>query len=178
MTGTTYTVAPIPPDAENTTYVAAGSLRIGVEYRLLDNAGLAANYEGADMEEIQVAVGENDIEDNGVSIHVLGAEDEHEYLRFDMFAREPHYHYIHPSGEQQTIMEFDRVALGEMLPWVLAQLSEGGRLVEMLKRAGGEALVPRLDRSAIAASLAEVKKLAREAEAVLAAQSNGSGGGR
>ncbi len=32
MTGVTYTVAPIPPDAEHTTWVDAGAISIGVEY--------------------------------------------------------------------------------------------------------------------------------------------------
>ena len=33
--------------------------------------------------------------DEGVTIHVFDADDGHEYLRFDVFDDEPHYHYIH-----------------------------------------------------------------------------------
>lgn len=168
MTGTVYTVPPIPPDPEHTTYVDCGALRIGVEYRLLDDQELAAHYEGEAMDEIQDHLEEGQVvQDNGVSIHVLGAEDGHEYLRFDCFDQEPHYHYIEPSGEKQTIIEFDRIAHGEMLPWAFAQLRE--RLVPMLEHAGGGALVGGLDRSRFEAALPEVETLARNAAAALAA---------
>jgi hypothetical protein len=171
MPGTVYSVQPIPPDPAHTVYVEAGSLRIGVEHRLLDNANLAANYEGGDMDEIQAAVAGQDIEDNGVSLHIVGSEDGHEYLRFDMFEHEPHYHYIEKSGERQTIMEFDRIAHGEMLPWALGQLRN--RLPEMLRHAGGGDLVGKLDSGKIESSLIEVERLALEAEAVLAGARRG-----
>ena len=174
MTGTVYTVPPIPPDEEHTTWVDAGSVSIGVEYRLLDDAELAANYRGEQMDEIQAATGGQQTQDNGVSLHVAGAEDGHEYLRFDLFEQEPHYHYIEPSGEKQTIVDYDRVALGPMLPWALGQIRN--QLVPMLRFAGGEALIPKLDAKRIAASLAEVEKLAHEAEGALAAQKPGAGG--
>ena len=90
MTGTVYTVPPIPPDAEHTTYVDAGAISIGVEYRLLDNADLAANYQGEQRKEIEDALDGLVVEDNGVSIQVVGKEDGHEYLRFDLFEGEPH----------------------------------------------------------------------------------------
>lgn len=166
MTGTVYTVPPIPPDAEHTTYVDAGAISIGVEYRLLDESELAANYEGEQMDEIQQALDGAAVEDNGVSLHVVGTEDGHEYLRFDLFEQGPHYHYIEPSGERQTIVDFDRVALGPMLPWALEQIR--GRLVPMLERAGGHALVAKLEADRIEACLATVEKLARDAEAALA----------
>ena len=165
MTGTVYTVPPIPPDAEHTTWVDAGALRIGVEWRNLDETELDANYEGKAMEEIQAAITGN-VQDNGVSLHVAGAEDAHEYLRFDMFEHEPHYHYIERSGEKQTIIEFDRVALGEMLPWALHQLRT--RLPEMLAYAGGADLLAKLDREQLEASLTQVERLAREAQQELA----------
>ncbi|MGH0033892.1 MAG: DUF7700 domain-containing protein [Myxococcota bacterium] len=166
MTGTVYTVPPIPLDPAHTTYVEAGAIRIGVEYRLLDEAELEANYEGEAMDEIQEALDGAAVQDNGVSLHVIGVEDGHEYLRFDLFEQEPHYHYIDRSGESQTIIDFDRVAHGPMLPWALGQLRE--RLVPMLEHAGGGALVPRIDADRVAESLVEVEKLAREAEAALA----------
>ena len=168
MPGTVYTVPPIPPDPEHTSYVDAGTLRFGVEWRLLDNAGLAANYEGEAMDEIQANMKAPTIEDNGVSIHVVATRDGHEYLRFDCFREGPHYHYIEPSGEKQTIVDFDPVAHGDMLPWALKQLSE--RLAPMLEHSGGGALIPDLDPEAIELALDRVAKLAREAEAALAAQ--------
>jgi hypothetical protein len=168
MTGTVYHVAPIPPDKEHTTYVEAGVLRIGVEYRLLNDAELAANYTGDDMAEIQAATGGAAVEDNGVSIHIFGSEDGHEYLRFDMFEHGPHYHYIEPDGEKQTIVDYDRVAMGDMLTWTLNQLAT--RLPEMLSYAGGTGLTATLDTDKIIESLTEVGALAKEAEAALRAQ--------
>ena len=167
MPGTVYTVPPIPPDPEHTTYVDGGALRFGVEYRLLDDAGLAANYEGEAMEEIQANIKTDSVEDNGVSVHVVGALDGHEYLRFDCFEREPHYHYIEPSGKRQTILDYDRAALGEMLPWAMQQLRT--RLAPMLEYAGGGALIAGIDTARVETALLEVEKLAREAEAALVA---------
>jgi hypothetical protein len=166
MTGTVYTVPPIPPDAEHTTYVDAGAISIGIEYRLLDDAELAANYEGEQMDEIQDALGGDAVEDTGVSLHVVGRDDQHEYLRFDLFEREPHYHYIDRSGESQRIIDYDRVALGPMLPWALEQIRS--RLPQMLEHAGGQALISKLEDGRIEASIVKVEKLAREAEAELA----------
>ncbi len=168
MTGTVYSVPPIPPDAEHTTYVDAGAISIGVECRLLDGAELASHYEGEQMDEIQDALAGATVADNGVSLHVVGSQDGHEYLRFDLFAKEPHYHYIERSGERQTIVDFDRVAMGPMLPWALDQIRY--RLGPMLEHAGGDALVSKLDASRIESSLVEVEKLALEAEAALAAE--------
>jgi hypothetical protein len=166
--GTVYTVAPIPPDPEHTSYIEAGAVSFGVEYRLLDDAELAANYQGADMEEIQEALAGNQVEDNGVSIHVIGAQDRHEYLRFDCFEHGPHYHYIEPSGEKQTIVDFDVAALGEMIPWALVQLKS--RLAPMLEYAGGDALIAALDTKLIEPALVRVEQLAREAQAELDGQ--------
>jgi len=164
MAGTVYTVAPIPHDEEHTRYVDAGAVRFGVEFRLLDDDELAASYQGRDMEEIQAAIKGN-IEDNGVSVHVFGAQDGHEYLRFDMFERQPHYHYIDHSGAKNTIVEFDEVALGDMLVWMLGQLRT--RLSAMLSHAGGEALAANLDAKRIDAGVREVERLACEARAAL-----------
>lgn len=169
MTGTVYTVPPIPPDAEHTTWVEAGAIRIGVEYRLLDDSELAANYQGEQMDEIQDALAGQQADDNGVSLHVAGADDDHEYLRFDLFEREPHYHYIDASGESQRIIDYDRVALGPMLPWALAQIRT--QLGPMLEHAGGAALAAKVDAAEVEAALESVEKLAREAEAALAAGS-------
>jgi hypothetical protein len=167
MTGTVYTVSPIPPDPEHTTYVDAGAITIGVEYRVLDDVALAANYTGEAMDEIQGALEGDPVQDNGVSIHVVDPADGHEYLRFDLFEQEPHYHYIDKSGEKQTIVDYDRIALGPMLPWAIEQVRS--HLVPMLEHAGGGELVSRLDARRIAGSLVEVEQLARKAEAALQA---------
>ncbi len=168
MAGIEYNVAPIPPDAEHTTYVEAGIVSFGIEYRLLDEAELAANYEGEAMQEIQDAVDANTVEDNGVSIHVIAPHTGHEYLRFDCFANGPHYHYIEPSGEKQIIVEYDPIAMGDMLAWTMRQLRT--RLAPMLVHAGGGDLVPDLDMALINERLVDVEQIASEAEAALAAR--------
>jgi hypothetical protein len=166
MTGTVYTLPAIPPDPEHTTWVPAGGLSIGVEYRHLDDAEIAANYSAGEVAEIRAMLKDRVVQDNGVSIHVAGAHDGHEYLRFDLFEEDPHYHYIDPSGVRQTIVHYDRVAMGEMLPWALHQLRH--RLAPMLEHAGGAELLAKLDREGIDAGLVRVEELAREAQRELA----------
>lgn len=173
MIGTVYTVPPIPPDEEHTTWISAGGLVLGVEYRLLDEAELAANYEGAQMDEIQAALDGAAVQDNGVSLHVKAEADGHEYLRFDMFEQGPHYHYIEPSGEKQTIVEYDRVAMGEMLPWAMNQLRT--RLADMIGFAGGGDLLAGIDRDALNEGLKQADALARDAQAKLAAAGGSNG---
>ncbi len=82
------------------------------------------------MEEIREALQGATVEDNGVSIHVVGKTDGHEYLRFDCFETGPHYHYIEPSGDKQTIVEYDQFAMGDMIEWTMTQLRT--RLAPML----------------------------------------------
>ncbi len=175
MAGTVYNIPPIPPDPNNTTHVDAGVLRFGVEYRLLDEAELAANYEGTAMEQIQAAIDGKTIEDSGVSIHVVARDGGHEYLRFDCFENEPHYHYIDAGGERQTIVEYDRVALGDMIAWTMSQLRT--RLNPMLEHAGGGRVVCELEPARIDEALIEVERLARAADAALTAQRTRGGPG-
>ncbi|TFH22786.1 MAG: hypothetical protein E4H03_07660 [Myxococcales bacterium] len=171
MAETVYTVAPIPPDPEHTTYVDAGSVSFGIEYRLLDDAQLAANYQGADMDEIRGALQDKqvqEVEDNGISIHVIAKVDGHEYLRFDCFENGPHYHYIEPSGEKQTIVDYDEGALGDMVEWTIDQLRT--RLAEMLERAGGATIAASLESARIEIGLTELAGLIDESRTRLAAE--------
>jgi hypothetical protein len=64
--------------AERASRVRAGPITFTVEYRRVVQAG---------------------VEVSGPTIRVVGADDDHEYLRFDMFNRDAHYHYISPSTE-------------------------------------------------------------------------------
>lgn len=171
MTITVYNVMPIPPDEAATHFVDAGALRIGVEYRFLDVAGLEEAYEGDDAAEIAAATPAG-LEDEGISIHVFG-DDGREYLRFDMFDGGPHYHYIaHEKGEN-VIVDYDRVAFGEMLPWTLGVLRE--RLQPMLERAGATELAARVDVESVAARLPEVEKLVEAAHVEIERQREARG---
>ena len=59
-----------------------------------------------------------------------------------------------------------------MLPWALGQIRD--RLPQMLERAGGGALVSKLDSTRIEASLARVEELAAAAQSALETQKTGA----
>ena len=91
-----YDRMPIPPNEKLTEYFDAGNVRIGVEYRILTDDVVAeirktlkvAN--GADEGQLE------NLDDSGVSLHVFAgaAGNQLEYLRFDCFREDPHYHYV------------------------------------------------------------------------------------
>lgn len=137
MVGITYNIPPAPPDPASTDWFDAGPLRIGIEYRKLDPQALEKIYAGNDdhLAELEAASPEGGFTDEGVSIHVVSVADDHEFVRFDMFVDEPHYHYVDKVADTNTIVAFDTIAHGPMVPWTLTQLRT--RLPEMLRHAGG-----------------------------------------
>ena len=135
MLGQVYDVQPMAPEPEHTQYLDAGALRIGVEYRKLDPEALADYYDGDDLKEVEERSPEGGYTDEGVSIHVESVADDHEYVRFDVFVDDPHYHYVNKVEGTNTVIGFDRAAHGEMLPWVVGQIRD--RLGPMLEAAGG-----------------------------------------
>ena len=167
MIGKTYAIPPQPHDEAHTRLVPAGAVTFGVEYRDLDPEMLRATYadDEAQLAELEEKSPEGGFYDEGVSIHVFDTQDMHEYVRFDVFAGEPHYHYNHkvaPGGEVvNNVIDFDVVANGEMLPWVLAALRT--RLPALLENAGGGHLVARLEQATIDAAVDQVTALAEEA---------------
>jgi len=157
-----YNVPPIPPDPECTRYLDAGAIRLGLEYRTLDDAELDRAYaDDAESKATIDAAKPAEVDDRGVSIHVLGAEDGHEYLRFDVFENGPHYHYIHSERVENKIVDFDTVAMGDMLPWALEQIRS--HLPKMLAHAGGAGLADQVDASLLGSPLEELARLADEA---------------
>jgi hypothetical protein len=104
---------------------------------------------------------------SGPTIRVVGTDNAHEYLRFDMFATGPHYHYSPPTpaGEEsrERILQLDTVAEGEQVAWAIKTLR--GRLGPMLEAAGGEELAGRLDDATLGHAVDEVETLARSASA-------------
>jgi hypothetical protein len=168
MIGKVYTIPPQPPVAEHTRVLSAGNLDIGVEYRMVDPASLQATYAAneAHLTELFERFPGGGFTDEGLSIHVFGADDGHEYLRFDIFDDEPHYHYNHPTGPNRdeilnNVIDFDPAASGDMLVWVLARLRT--RLGPMLVEAGGAHLVDGLDAALIDDVLREVEVMAQQA---------------
>jgi hypothetical protein len=99
------------------------------------------------------------VEAGGPTVRVLGSDDEHEYLRFDMFNVNPHYHY-EPPAEKERILMVDTVAEGDAVSWGMARLR--GRLAPMLTEAGGEKLAKSLDDDELARAVDEVEALVRQ----------------
>jgi len=155
--GTRYDTVPIPPVEENTTWVDAGALRFGVEYRLLDDTILAEAFAGRPDEEAIVNAARPEVlADRGWSIHVADASTGDELLRFDMFDSGPHYHYIVP-GSHNLSIDFDEHACGPMPPWVLSCL--GRNLQAMLCYAGAEELADEVRPDSVDLALAEVERI-------------------
>jgi hypothetical protein len=166
--GKVYNIPPQPPDAKRTHEFAAGAVTFGVEYRDVDPDALRATYAGnaahlAELEEKSPAGG---FFDAGVSIHVSGSDDGYEYLRFDCFDDEPHYHYVHRTEDgsvQNQVIDFDTVAGGDMIVWTINCLHD--RLSAMLTSAGGAAVAARLDPSVVGPALDDVERTAMDARA-------------
>lgn len=174
MIGKVYGIPPQPHSERDTRMVPAGAVTFGVEYRDLDPASLRATYAGnaEHLAELERESPDGGFTDEGVSIHVFDAADGWEYLRFDVFDGEPHYHYVHrlPEGGEvvNNIIDFDTVAHGDMLPWVLGTLRT--RLADMLRAAGGAEVAEHLDPTALEPAITEVAHLAQTAQAQLRAE--------
>jgi len=166
--GVVYNMVPQPPSEDDTRWLRAGVLSIGVEYRDVRPDDLLELYKDdpAQLAELLEKSPEGGFSDNGVSIHVRGTDDGHEYLRFDVFEDEPHYHYIHRTepGEEivNNVVTFDTFAFGEMLPVALGWLRE--RLPVMLARAGGSHLVDGVDPVVLGPVIDEVEAVASAAQ--------------
>ncbi len=173
--GKVYAIAPQPPDEASTRWIPAGVVTLGVEYRDVDPEDLEALYghDPAQLAELHATSPDGGFADEGVSLHLRGTDDGHEYLRFDVFDGEPHYHYVHRTGPGEPVVnqviDFDVAAHGEMLPWALACLRH--RLPEMLPIAGGGHLVPDLDPVLLDAALTEAGALAGAAQRAARARS-------
>ena len=155
--GTVYTIMPIPPAPAATEYFPAGAVTIGVEARGLDNALIAEHFSDITPEQ-QAEIDANkpaDLDDGGVSIHVCASGSLEEYVRFDCFRGDPHYHYITAAEGHQEIVKFDSVAHGDMIEWALGRLAD--RLPEMLARAGARDLARAVDPAAVSAALPRVR---------------------
>lgn len=158
---------PVPPLQENLYRIGAGAVEFGVEYRFLNDEIMAAHVatkpEQVAMVQAARESGGNTgvpIDDRGVSVHVFDAESGLEYLRFDAFDEDPHYHYITP-GSHHVGVGFDAAANGDCLEWALRALHD--HLPEMLREAGADELAARVDPEAVGPALEKVAVAAREA---------------
>lgn len=158
---TRYDSMPIPPIEAHTEWFDAGAVRFGVEYRLLTEA-IAASAA------TEAAIGGDradpaSFDDRGISIHVVGRDEqgELEYLRFDCFQEDPHYHYVSWRERRNEMLHLDPIAEGDPLAWALERLRT--RLREMLTRAGAAHIAARVDARALEAVLPRVAAAAQRA---------------
>jgi hypothetical protein len=154
---------PIPHIPENTEIFRAGTVSFGVEFRVLNEDIIVANFGAEKTRELianpTLTGGKAKAADTtGVSIHVFG-EDGREYLRFDCFEEDPHYHYILPDLPYQRVVSYDYVANGDPLTWTMQALRN--RLALMLREAGDAKTAERLDGMQVQRALNDVERAAR-----------------
>jgi hypothetical protein len=157
--GTFVKSLPIPHVPADTVLFPAGPVTIGLEYRVFDPVAEAAKLT---PEEVAAAgpdslFGQTTV-DRGVCLHVFGTDSKAEYLRFDCFLDEPHYHYIVPD-DGNMLIHFDETANGPMLEWALEAIER--RLGAMLTLVGAGALAASVDEALVLQALAELRPLAR-----------------
>jgi hypothetical protein len=154
---------PEPLVKSETRFVDAGCVKFGVEYRAVTNEDLLELYKGTPFEAIRGA-GTPGLNLEGTSFHVCDAATGTEYVRFDVFDDDPHYHYIHPwtspDEVDNHVVYWDPVAHGPMLPWVIESLRVA--LPRMLQEAGALHLVGSLDPDQLAKGAERVRELAEE----------------
>jgi len=164
---------------------ASGGVRIGVEYRLLTDAiAAAAQLVAANGDVPGVEAGS--VDDRGVSLHVVARQDgeDREFLRFDCFQEDPHYHYVSWRDKSNEMIHLDPVADGDPLAWALDRLRS--RIQPMLTRAGAGDVADTLDLTAVHAALPRISETAfrlrhaehDEAEIHAAAVRQAGGGAR
>ena len=157
--GNYFEVMPIPAIPEHCITIEAGPLHFVVESRqLTDEIAYAAGATGGGEAERREGY---QFDDYGASLHVFGAVDGLEHLRFDCFEKEPHYHYVRHGAGGNLICRIDEIADGDPIDWTLGRLRE--RLPEMLEFAG----VPEL-AAQTRASEPHVQSVIHEVEALLA----------
>ena len=127
--GNRYEQLPIPMVTEHCIPVDAGAVQLVVESRRLTNEILRDTYGGAAEPDIS-------FDDFGATLHVCGTKDGLEYLRFDCFENEPHYHYIEPVVGANTVVRIDELAVGDPIEFTLACVER--QLPDMLRNCGGE----------------------------------------
>jgi hypothetical protein len=154
--GNRYEQLPIPMVPDHCVTVDAGAIQLVVEARQLTNAILDDTYDGAVKPGIR-------FDDFGATLHVCGTVDGLEYLRFDCFENEPHYHYIEPALGANTVVRIDELAVGDPVEFSLACAEN--HLPDMLRNCGVADLADQVAGSldTVQTAVAEVRELMTEA---------------
>jgi hypothetical protein len=154
--GNRYGQLPIPMVTEHCIPVDAGAVQLVVESRKLTNEIIESTYQG----DVKSAI---PFDDFGATLHVCGTADGLEYLRFDCFENEPHYHYIEPAAGANTVVRIDELAVGDPIDFSLACVEH--HLADMLRHCGVEGLADTVadQPDKVHAALAEVRELMTKA---------------
>jgi hypothetical protein len=165
--GQRYPILPIPHIPEQTEMIPAGVLTIGVGHRILNEAIARAYLDEVGYERREPDGQERRYEgqDGGVCIHVFGPPPAAmsgdgapgelvEYVRFDCFDDEPHYHYVYNAERAQDRVFLDPTLEGDPMAWALERLRT--RLPDVLRKVGAPELAQRVDAAAVAAAIPAV----------------------
>ena len=154
--GNRYPQLPIPMVTEHCIPVDAGAVQLVVESRRLTNEIIESAYHG----EVGGAI---PFDDFGATLHVCGTADGLEYLRFDCFENEPHYHYIEQAKGANTVVRIDELAVGDPIDFSLACVER--HLPDMLRHCGVDELADTVagQPEKVDAAVAEVRELMEKA---------------
>ena len=147
---------PIPMVTEHCIPVDAGAVQLVVESRRLTNAIVQDTFQG----DVVAAI---PFDDFGATLHVCGTADGLEYLRFDCFENEPHYHYIEPATGANTVVRIDELAVGDPIEFSLACVEH--HLPDMLRNCGVADLADEVagQPEVVRAAMTEVRDLMQQA---------------
>ena len=145
-------IVPVPHDPDSTTYVDAGAVSLGLEYRSLDQDTRVETI----APDGTVTVKAVELVESGLSIHVFDAATRTERLRFDDLDADPHYHYLDPGRTNQLVV-YDRAANGDMMAWAIGAIR--ANLRSMLVAAGATDLAAEVDDGRLGPALDELDRL-------------------
>ena len=156
--GMAFPVMPMAPVAAHCLSVPSGPVTLVVEAR-----DLAIDRRYSEYGDDGPIEPDETFDDFGTSLHVNGAADGIERLRFDCFDKEPHYHYIRPEENANIICRLDDIAEGDSIEWTISRLRH--RLPEMLEHANARELADavRADLPTLFSSLDIVREMLDEA---------------
>jgi hypothetical protein len=176
--GQRYPILPIPHIPEQTEMIPAGVLTIGVGYRVLDETIAKAYLDRVGYQRVDGDGHERRYEgaDGGVCIHVFGPPPGREpddtsgdgelveYVRFDCFDDEPHYHYVYNAERAQDRVFLDPTLEGDPMEWALERLRT--RLPDVLRKVGAPELAARVDPATMTAVIPAVVEAIERASAL------------
>ena len=160
--GTLIPMVPIAPIPENCIETSAGPVTFVVESRQLTPD--LVNEDALSKDGLVDRNVPADLDDFGAALHVYGAGDGLEYLRFDCFEHDAHYHYILNKKRAHIVCPLDKAALGDPLAWTVSRLRE--RLPEMLEHAGAPELAAavREEKQDVLSAVDQVQRLLEKAQ--------------